>query len=106
MRYTARKDYVGNDPFAVVLGDSIIETDQPILPFKRVLDSYRDTSAAGVIVVQKTPIEEVSRYGIVKPKNDVGPMFEIDGLVEKPKPEHAPSEYAVAGRYAFDSIHF
>lgn len=96
------KDFAGDDPFAVVLGDSVIDTDQPITPFRRVLDTYRDTDASGVIVVQKTPINEVSRYGIVKPRDGVGPSFEIDGLVEKPAPEKAPSEYAIAGRYAFD----
>jgi UTP--glucose-1-phosphate uridylyltransferase len=100
------REFVGEDPFAVVLGDSIIDTDQSVLPFKRVLDTYRDTNAAGVIVVQKTPFDEVSRYGIVKPKSGVGPSFEIDGLVEKPKPAEAPSEYAIAGRYAFDPVIF
>jgi len=100
------REFVGDDPFAVVLGDSIIDTDQPVLPFKRVLDTYESTNAAGVIVVQKTPIDEVSRYGIVKPKFTVGPSFEIDGLVEKPKPQDAPSEYAIAGRYAFDPVVF
>lgn len=100
------KDFAGTDPFAVVLGDSIIDTDQPVLPFRRVLDTYRDTSAAGVIIVQKTPLDEVSRYGIVKPKGGVAPSFEIDALVEKPSPEQAPSDYAIAGRYAFDPIIF
>ena len=103
--YCAR-DLVGSDPFAVVLGDSIIYTDQSVGPFKRVLDTFESTNAAGVIVVQKTPIDEVSRYGIVKPKSTVGPSFEIDGLVEKPKPPDAPSEYAIAGRYAFDPVVF
>lgn len=97
------RDFTGDDAFAVVLGDSVIDTDQPVTPFRRVLDTYRDTQASGVIVVQKTPREEVSRYGIVRPKDGVGPSFEISGLVEKPKPEDAPSEYAIAGRYAFDA---
>lgn len=100
------KDYVGNDPFAVVLGDSIVDTNQPVLPLKRALDTYRDTNAAAVIVVQKVPVERISRYGIVKPRSGVGPSFEIDGLVEKPKPEDAPSDYAIAGRYVFDSVIF
>lgn len=97
------KDFVGDDPFAVVLGDSTIETDRDILPFRRVLDTYENTDASGVIVVQKTPRDEVARYGIVKPKSDVAPSFQIDGLVEKPMPDEAPSEYAIAGRYAFDA---
>jgi UTP--glucose-1-phosphate uridylyltransferase len=98
--------FVGGDPFAVVLGDSVIETDQPVPPFRRVLDTFEGTNASAVIVVQKTPRAEVSRYGIVKPKHGIAPSFEIDALVEKPKPEDAPSEYAIAGRYAFDATIF
>ena len=100
------REFVGRDPFAVVLGDSVIYTDQAVSPFRRVLDTYSSTRAAGVIIVQKTPIEEVSRYGIVKPKAEVAPSFEIDSLVEKPAPECAPSRYAIAGRYAFDPVIF
>ena len=100
------REFVGNDPFAVALGDSVIETDQDVLPFKRVLDTYEDTSASAVIVVQRTPRTEVSRYGIVKPKRGIAPSFEIESLVEKPSPGDAPSEYAIAGRYAFDPIVF
>ncbi len=52
-------EFAGDDPFAVVLGDSVIDTDQAVPPFRRVLDTYASTRAAGVIVVQKTPIQEV-----------------------------------------------
>ena len=100
------KEFVGDDSFAVVLGDSTIDTGQDISPFRRVLDTYQNTNASGVIVVQKTPRDEVGRYGIVKPKSVVAPSFQIDGLVEKPSPEKAPSEYAIAGRYAFDASIF
>lgn len=95
------KEFAGNDHFAVVLGDSIIETDQSTHPFRRLLDTYEQTNASGVIIVEKTPREQVSRYGIVSPKHSIAPNFEIDALVEKPKPEDAPSEYAIAGRYVF-----
>ena len=98
------REFTGTDPFAVVLGDSVIETDRPQqTPLMRVLSTFADTDASGVIVVQKTPREEVSRYGIVRPRSALGSCFEIDGLVEKPQPKDAPSEYAVAGRYAFGS---
>lgn len=100
------KEFAGADPFAVVLGDSVISTDQAVLPFRRVLDTYENTDASAVIVVQKTPREQVSRYGIVRPKSGIAPSFEIDALVEKPRPEDAPSEYAIAGRYAFDATIF
>lgn len=100
------KEFAADSAFAVVLGDSTISTDQSVPPFERVLKTYRDTEASGVIVVQRTPMSEVSRYGIVKPKNGVGPSFEINGLIEKPRPEDAPSEYSIAGRYAFDPCIF
>ena len=100
------REFVGDEPFAVILGDSIITTDQPVLPFRRVLDTYHNTDAAGVIIVQRTPIEEVRRYGIVKPKHGIAPSFQIEAIVEKPEPKEAPSEYAVAGRYAFDAVVF
>jgi len=100
------REFVGEDPFAVALGDSVIETDQNVPPFRRVIDSYESTAASAVIVVARAPRAEVSRYGIVKPKHGAAPCFEIDGLVEKPRPEDAPSEYAIAGRYAFDPVVF
>jgi UTP--glucose-1-phosphate uridylyltransferase len=100
------KEFAGNEPFAVILGDSIITTDQPVMPFRRVLDTYANTDAAGVIIVQRTPPEEVHRYGMVKPKHGIAPSFQIDAIIEKPQPNEAPSEYAVAGRYAFDAVIF
>ena len=100
------KEFVGDAPFAVVLGDSVIRSNQATAPFQRVLHTFRDNDASGVIIVQKTPLSEVSRYGIVKPREGVGPSFEIEGLVEKPRPEDAPSEYSIAGRYAFDPFIF
>ncbi len=96
----------GKDSFAVVLGDSVIQTSASAPPLGRLLYTYETTGARGVVLVQKTPREEVGRYGIVKPKYGVGASFPIDGLVEKPLPADAPSEYAIAGRYAFDPIIF
>jgi UTP--glucose-1-phosphate uridylyltransferase len=100
------KDCVGGEPFAVALGDSIVETDEAVLPFRRLLDTFEATAADAAILVEKTPREELSGFGIVRPKRQVGPSFEIDALVEKPKPEDAPSDYAIAGRYVFDPIIF
>lgn len=99
--YCAR-EFAADEPFAVVLGDSVIYTDRWPIPFRRLLDIYEQTDAQGVILVQKTPREEVGRYGIVEPVGEAGESFRINGLVEKPRPEDAPSNYAIAGRYAFD----
>ncbi|HOP79007.1 MAG TPA: sugar phosphate nucleotidyltransferase [Armatimonadota bacterium] len=100
------EDFVGDDPFLVALGDSIITPNTIPHPTQKVLDCFAQTNAEAVIIVQSTPKEEVSRYGIVHPKSVGGKWFEIDLLVEKPEPENAPSEYAIAGRYAFDPCVF
>lgn len=100
------RDFVGDEPFAVALGDSVISTDQDVLPFRRVIETFEKTDASAVIVVEKTPRAELSRYGIVEPKDRVAPVFQISDLVEKPRPEEAPSEYSIAGRYAFDPVIF
>lgn len=100
------REFAGDEPFAVALGDSIIDTPQTLLPFRRVLDTYANTGAMGVVIAQWTPRAEVGRYGIVRPKGIIAPSFEIDMLVEKPSPEDAPSEYALAGRYAFSPAIF
>ncbi len=97
------REFADGEPFAVVLGDSVIETPNTLLPFRRVIETYEGTDAGAVIVVEKTPLSQVYRYGIVKPTHQVAPSFPICGLVEKPKPEHAPSQYAIAGRYVFDA---
>ncbi len=97
------KDYVADEPFAVVLGDSVIESTHSLPPFRRVLDMFEETCADAVILVQPTPRDQLSRYGVVKPKDAVDSSFgfEIEDIVEKPLPDEAPSIYAVAGRYAF-----
>ena len=97
------KDFVGSDPFIVALGDSIITPAGPPHATQRVLDCFAETDAQAVVIVQKTPIEDSASFGMVRPKRwDGDERFEIDLLVEKPKPEESPSEYAIAGRYAFD----
>lgn len=100
------KEWVGNDHFSLILGDSPITSDSNVLPFNRVLDCYQNTPAKGVIIVEAEPDDELYRFGVVKPIGEIGPSFEIDGLVEKPKPGTAPSNFTIAGRYAFDPMIF
>lgn len=100
------EDYVGGEPFLVALGDSIITPPGPPHATSRVINCFSETSAQAVVIVMKAPQDEISRYGIVRPKLWDGDRFEIDLLVEKPKVEDAPSDYAIAGRYAFDSCIF
>lgn len=104
------EEFARGEPFAVVLGDSVISTSSERIPLCRVLDTFEHTNADGVIVVQETPREEAHRYGMVKPKgNGAAPSegpFEISDLIEKPKREEIPSRFAIAGRYAFNASIF
>lgn len=100
------EDYVKDEPFLVALGDALITPLSPPYATSRVLDCYARTNAEGVVIVQSTPREESSRYGMVRPARWDGQYFEIDLLIEKPSPEECPGEYSIAGRYAFDPCIF
>lgn len=91
--------FVGNEPFAVLLGDDIVESDEPCL--KQLINVY-DEYKYSVIGVHEVPDEEVSKYGIIKPLDgkDYGPSIRvIEKLVEKPSVQTAPSNLAIMGRY-------
>ncbi|WP_066175314.1 UTP--glucose-1-phosphate uridylyltransferase GalU [Bacillus marinisedimentorum] len=91
--------FIGDEPFAVLLGDDIVHSPgNPCL--KQLIDVY-DRYNSSVIGVQQVPEEDVSKYGVIstsKGQIDKG-VLHIDGLVEKPKREDAPSNYAIMGRY-------
>ncbi|WP_411343925.1 UTP--glucose-1-phosphate uridylyltransferase GalU [Paenibacillus sp. WLX1005] len=95
--WCARK-FIGNEPFAVLLGDDIVESDVPCL--KQMMDVYEDHEAS-VVGVKEVPWEHVSRYGLVAaesmPESDR--LYKATGLVEKPPREDAPSNLAIMGRY-------
>ncbi|WP_163103498.1 UTP--glucose-1-phosphate uridylyltransferase GalU [Peribacillus alkalitolerans] len=92
------KSFIGNEPFAVLLGDDIVMSETPCL--KQIINIYEKYQSS-VVGVQEVTENEVSRYGIIKPKgNNVEPnIIQVDSLVEKPKKENAPSKYAIMGRY-------
>lgn len=97
--WCARK-FIGNEPFAVLLGDDIVQSDVPCL--KQMMDVY-DRVRGSVLAVKEVPQNEVKRYGIVDPDpaGDVGDdrVLKVRGVVEKPAPEAAPSSVAIMGRY-------
>ena len=97
--------FVGHDPFVVALGDSIIGLNGESTICRRMCGVYEETQAAAVIGVEEVAPENVSHYGVVKPDNG-GDVFNINTLVEKPKPEDAPSNLAIAGRYVFSPVIF
>ncbi len=91
------KEFVGDEPFAVILGDDIVYNhDNPALKqMIKVFNQYQ-TSVLGV---QTVPHEDVSKYGIVKGQELSDYVFSVEDLVEKPSIEDAPSDLAILGRY-------
>jgi UTP--glucose-1-phosphate uridylyltransferase len=94
----ARK-FIGDEPFAVLLGDDIIQSTPPGL--KQMIDIY-DRTQTSVIAVQEVAWEDVSKYGIVSPAHSVDSYKIINDLVEKPERNQAPSNLAVIGRYIIE----
>lgn len=93
--YTA-KQFIGNEPFAVLLGDDIVESDNPAI--KQLMEQYEATGKS-VIGVQTVPETETHRYGIIDPKDQVERLYEVNRFVEKPVQGTAPSNLAIMGRY-------
>jgi UTP--glucose-1-phosphate uridylyltransferase len=87
---------VGNEPFAVILADDLIDGDPPVM--KQMVDIYA-SERCSVLAVQNVTREETSSYGIVRAESGERGMHRIIGIVEKPKPDIAPSTLAVVGRY-------
>jgi len=90
------KDFVGNEPFAVLLGDDIIDSECPCL--RQLLDVYEERGGS-VLALEKVPMENISSYGCVKAKRLSEQVFQVEDMVEKPKREEAPSDMAIIGRY-------
>ncbi|KYG30599.1 UTP--glucose-1-phosphate uridylyltransferase GalU [Alkalihalobacillus trypoxylicola] len=93
--WCARK-FIGDEPFAVLLGDDIVQSEVPCT--KQLINVYEEKGAS-VIGVQTVPDEETHRYGIVAPSEKFGKTYEVESFVEKPKQGTAPSNLAIMGRY-------
>ena len=90
------KQLVGDEPFAVLLGDDIIDSLEPTL--KQMLDLFEELDAP-IIAIQKVHKHEVSQYGVIKGKEIKKGVYLVEDLVEKPPVDEAPSDLAVIGRY-------
>jgi len=92
------RSFVGNEPFAVLLGDDIVQSGKPCL--KQLLDVFHKYHSS-VVGVQWVPDAEVNKYGIIEPKGqEIEPnLVHVQSLVEKPEQSMAPSNYAIMGRY-------
>lgn len=87
-----------NDPFAVLLGDDIMKDKTPCT--KQLIDIFEKTGSS-VIAIQNVPTEHISKYGIVKGKECGDNLLLLENIVEKPRPEDAPSHFGSIGRYVF-----
>ena len=90
-------DLVGEEPFAVVLSDDVIDSKVPVL--RQMAGVYERYGAGAVLAIQRVPKEHVSRYGIIKGKKLARGVYEVQDMVEKPRPADAPSDLAIIGRY-------
>ncbi|MGI9509568.1 MAG: UTP--glucose-1-phosphate uridylyltransferase GalU [Geminicoccaceae bacterium] len=90
------RELVGDEPFAVLLVDELLQSDPPCL--KEMVDLHRETKG-NVVSVMEVPEDHTNRYGILEIGADDGRMVEAKGMVEKPAPEEAPSRLALIGRY-------
>ena len=95
------KAFVGNEPFVVMLGDDVMDiTDTKAVPLTKQLMNDYEQIHASTIAVMPVPHEDVSAYGVIAPQGEgINGLYSVDTFVEKPKPEDAPSDLAILGRY-------
>ncbi len=92
------KKHVGNEPFAVMLGDDIVVNDRPCIG--QLVEVFEDTGTS-VVGVEQVPRSKLHRYGVIRGKRVKDEIYRVEDLVEKPSPEEAPSDLAIIGRYVF-----
>ncbi|MFH1025421.1 MAG: UTP--glucose-1-phosphate uridylyltransferase GalU [Nitrospirota bacterium] len=88
--------FVKEEPFAVLLSDDIIEPGDHLL--RDMINLYRELDSP-ILALEKVPLSEVHKYGVVNGEKQKDNVYRINGLVEKPSPSHAPSDMAIIGRY-------
>ncbi len=94
------RPFVGDQPFVVALGDSIIGMHAESDIVRRMIGVFADKRAEAVIAFEEVPLTDVSRYGIAAPKQE-GEVFQLADVIEKPPVDEAPSNLAIAARYVF-----
>ncbi|MET3847068.1 UTP--glucose-1-phosphate uridylyltransferase [Paenibacillus sp. OAE614] len=90
------RNFIGNEPFAVLLGDDIVQSEVPCI--RQLVEQYEQVERS-VIGVQTVPSEQTHRYGVVAPLEKFGRLHEVSYFVEKPPAGQAPSNLAIMGRY-------
>jgi UTP--glucose-1-phosphate uridylyltransferase len=99
------ENFAGEQPFVVALGDSILGLHASSRAVARMIELFETRHASCVIAVEEVPLAQTSHYGIVRVAGS-GDCLRVLNLVEKPRPEEAPSNLAIAGRYVFSPLVF
>ncbi|OVE76377.1 UTP--glucose-1-phosphate uridylyltransferase [bacterium E08(2017)] len=94
--YCARH-HIGNEPFVVLLGDTVLESPEPVT--KQLITAF-DRYQESIVALEEVDRDKVSRYGVIDGKNISDNIYLINDLVEKPSVDEAPSNLVIAGRYA------
>lgn len=95
--WCARK-FIGNEPFAVLLGDDVVKGETPCI--KQLIQQFEKTNCS-VVGVQEVPEDQTERYGIIDPLTNGAKLYKVKNFVEKPSKGTAPSNLAIIGRYVF-----
>lgn len=93
--WCARK-FIGDEPFAVLLGDDVVKSEVPCL--KQLMEQY-ETTKCSIIGIQQVADEDIHRYGVIDPLSTENKLMQVSRFVEKPSLEEAPSNFAIIGRY-------
>jgi UTP--glucose-1-phosphate uridylyltransferase len=93
--------FVGDQPFVVALGDSIIGLNARSDIVRRMTRCFVEKDAAAVIAFEEVPRADVHNYGVAKPKGNGADVFAVEDVIEKPSVSEAPSNLAIAARYVF-----
>lgn len=92
------ESHVGGEPFAVLLGDTLLQSTSGVPALRQLIDVYEEKRTS-VVAMEEVPLERVSKYGVLAGEAISDKVWEIRDLVEKPAPEEAPSRMVIASRY-------
>lgn len=98
--------FAGEQPFVVALGDSILGLNAQSRTVEKMVQLFEERGASAVVAVEEVPREETMHYGVIAPADAEGDVMRVVRMVEKPKPDEAPSNLAIAARYVFSPIIF
>lgn len=90
--------HVGNEPFAVLLGDTLLQSTSDTPAAKQLIDAFNEVQTS-VVAMERVPLDRVNKYGVISGSQKSEKLWEVNDLVEKPSPEEAPSDLVIASRY-------